>query len=204
MRELHAILDAWRGLEAKDSDAVLATVVHVSGSAYRRPGARMLIVPGGGRVGCISGGCLEGEIVSKAWWFTESGAPVMRVYDTTAEDDAVWEFGLGCNGVVHVMLERVNAPTTRGMLEFLDDHQVARKPAVAATIVRTDAGSGMDVGDRLWIDEACVPGEVLPDAPLNRRFWFTPPPLFARGRAAWYIWARPTCSWNGLDRLCGW
>ena len=161
MRELDAILDAWRGLEGKDRDAVLATVVHVTGSAYRRPGGRMLIVPDGRRIGCVSGGCLEGEIVRKAWWFTESGGPVVRIYDTTSEDDAVWEFGLGCNGVVHVMLERVNTPAASGMLDFLDAHRAARKPAVVATVVRTDARSGIRVGDRLLLDESSAPAGSL-------------------------------------------
>jgi xanthine dehydrogenase accessory factor len=161
MRELDAILDAWRGLEGRDRDAVLATVVHVTGSAYRRPGGRMLIVPDGRRIGCVSGGCLEGEIVKKAWWFTESGAPVVRVYDTTSEDDAVWEFGLGCNGVVHVMLERVNTPAASGMLEFLDVHRAAGKPAVVATVVRSDAFSGIRVGERLLLDESSAPAGSL-------------------------------------------
>jgi xanthine/CO dehydrogenase XdhC/CoxF family maturation factor len=155
MRELDAILDTWRGLEGKDRDAMLATVVHVTGSSYRRPGGRMLIVPDGRRIGCVSGGCLEGEIVKKAWWFTESGEPVVRVYDTRSEDDAVWEFGLGCNGVVHVMLERVNTPAASELLDFLDAHRAARKPAVAASVVRT--GAGVQVGDRLLVDESSAP-----------------------------------------------
>jgi len=127
MSELDAILQAWRALQGKDADAVLATVVHVAGSTYRSPGGRMLIVPDGRRIGCVSGGCLESEIVKKAWWLTESGAPVVRVYDTSPEDDAVWRYGLGCNGVIHVMLERVNTPAARAMLDFLHAHRAARK-----------------------------------------------------------------------------
>lgn len=157
MRELDAILDTWRGLKGKEREAVLATVVHVTGSAYRRPGGRMLMVPDGRRVGCVSGGCLEGEIVKKAWWFTESGDPVVRVYDTTSDDDAVWEFGLGCNGVVHVMLERVNTPAASELLDFLDAHRAARKPAVAATVVRAEGRSGIRVGERLLLDESSAP-----------------------------------------------
>lgn len=161
MRELHAILDTWRALDASQAEAVLATVVHVTGSSYRRPGARMLIVPDGRRIGCVSGGCLEGEIVRKAWWFTESGAPAVRVYDTTSEDDAVWEFGLGCNGVVHVMLERVNTPAASGMLHFLDAQRAARKPSVVATVIRTGAASRIQVGDRLLLDESWTPSGSL-------------------------------------------
>jgi xanthine/CO dehydrogenase XdhC/CoxF family maturation factor len=154
MRELDAILETWRSLEATHRDAVLATVVHVTGSAYRRPGARMLIVPDGRRIGCVSGGCLEGEIARKAWWFTESGDPIVRVYDTASEDDTVWEFGLGCNGVVHVLLERVNTTSTSQLLDFLDVHRAARTPAVAATVVRTYSSSRVQVGDRLLLDDS--------------------------------------------------
>ena len=92
MDELQAILDEWRNGEVA-GNGVLATVVHVKGSAYRRPGARMLILPGGRRIGSVSGGCLEGEVTRKAWWHTESGEPSLRVYDTSSSDEAVWEFG---------------------------------------------------------------------------------------------------------------
>jgi len=169
MRELHAILETWRGLEDGQTEAVLATVVHVTGSAYRRPGARMLIIPDGRRIGCVSGGCLEGEIVRKAWWFTESGAPVVRVYDTTSEDDAVWEFGLGCNGVVHVMLERINTPAASGMLHFLDAQRAARKPSVVATVVRAAAGAGVQIGDRLLLDESRTPSGSLAGSAIGQQ-----------------------------------
>jgi xanthine dehydrogenase accessory factor len=161
MRELYAILDAWRGLEAHDGDPVLATVVHVTGSTYRRPGARMLLFSGGRRIGCISGGCLEGEIVRKAWWLTESGAPAVVVYDTSADEDAAWEFGLGCNGAVHVMLERVNAPAVRDMLGYLDARRAARKAAVVVTVVRQDGPSAVQVGDRLLCDGFQAPAGSL-------------------------------------------
>lgn len=155
MNELHAILDAWRSRSDLDPGAVLATVVHVTGSAYRRPGARMLVLPDGRHIGGISGGCLEGELVKKARWFTESETPVVRIYDTSSDDDAVWEFGLGCNGVVQVMLERANSAGAARMLEFLDVNQRARRPAVVATVVHC-ASSALQIGDRLMVDEKLV------------------------------------------------
>jgi xanthine dehydrogenase accessory factor len=146
MHELDSILETWRTLGGRQRDAVLATVVHVEGSAYRRPGARMLIVSDGRRIGSISGGCLEGELVQKAWWFTEGGVPVVRVYDTSSGEDAVWEFGLGCNGVVQVMLERVCSDSTRELLLFLDGRRRDRRPSVVATVVR-----GSVTGQRLML-----------------------------------------------------
>src|SRR4051812_30117445 len=100
MQELRTVLDAAGRLIARGEEAVLATVVQVQGSTYRRPGARLLVGRGGEWVGGVSGGCLEGDLVRKAWWRTTDG-PVVVAYDSRADDDTIWQFGLGCNGVVH-------------------------------------------------------------------------------------------------------
>lgn len=160
MRELDAILEAWRDLEELNQDAVLATVVHVRGSAYRRPGARMLILPDGRRIGSISGGCLEGDLSRKAWWFTESGEPSVRVYDTSSGEDSVWEFGLGCNGVIEVLLERVSSATTREALAFLDSRG-SRRDAVMAVVIRAEEPSELSAGDRLYADSRGLAGGAL-------------------------------------------
>jgi xanthine dehydrogenase accessory factor len=160
MHELHVILDAWRGLEASNRHAVLATVVHVTGSAYRRPGARMLILPNGQRIGSISGGCLEGDVSRKAWWFTEDGKPSVRVYDTSSDEDAVWEFGLGCNGVIHVLLERVESEACRNTLAFLDSAG-SSGPATIATVIRTHGPCTAATGDRLFAGGGALHGTPI-------------------------------------------
>lgn len=153
MDETEAILAGWREVERGGDTAVLATVVHVQGSAYRRPGARMLIRRDGRHVGSISGGCLETDVCRKAWWMTEGGRPTLRIYDTRSEDDAVWEFGLGCNGVVHVLLERLDSEAAGQALAFLAERRSARLPGVIATVVAVAAGAGLEVGDRLFVDQ---------------------------------------------------
>jgi len=127
----------------------------------------MLIRRDGSRIGSISGGCLEGEISQKAWWYTGSGKPVVRVYDTSSDDDAVWEFGLGCNGVVQVMLERVGSGTTRETLEFLRRSRASRCCAVVATVIRTHGASGVEVGDRMFVDQDHLPFGRLNDSSLR-------------------------------------
>lgn len=112
MNEMQAIGPLWRSLHASGEDFVLATIVAVEGSGYRKPGARMLIAADGRRAGTISGGCLEAEVAKKAFWHTENG-PAMRTYSTHAEDGDV-PFGMGCGGVVHVLLER--RPTAEPLL----------------------------------------------------------------------------------------
>jgi xanthine dehydrogenase accessory factor len=90
-------------LEAGE-DAVLATVVDVEGSAYRRPGAKMLLEPEGGGVGSITAGCLEDEVRALAADVLAAGEPRIETWDLTGDDD-VWGMGVGCNGVITVLLE---------------------------------------------------------------------------------------------------
>ncbi len=103
MREIPAILAALAA--APGEPAALATLVRVEGSSYRRPGARLLLLANGARLGSISGGCLEDDIVLRAQRVLASGKPELAVYDTTEENDLVWGVGLGCHGVVRIFIE---------------------------------------------------------------------------------------------------
>ena len=107
MKELPAIV---AGLLAPDAQpSVLATLVNVAGSSYCRPGARLLVGADGSRIGSISGGCLEEDVMARAVKVLASGNPDAVTYDTTSENDLVWGVGLGCHGVVRVLLEKVPA-----------------------------------------------------------------------------------------------
>lgn len=108
MKELQAIV---RRLTRPDAvPAVLATLVSVAGSSYRRPGARLLVLPSGERLGSISGGCLEEDVLLRAQRVASTGQAECVVYDTTAENDLVWGVGLGCHGIVRVLIERISRP----------------------------------------------------------------------------------------------
>ena len=105
MKELQAIVNALTAAAA--GDAVLATLATVEGSSYRRPGARLLLTSDGRRLGSISGGCLEEDILVHAREVLASGCARTVVYDTTSENDLVWGVGLGCHGVVRVVVEKL-------------------------------------------------------------------------------------------------
>ncbi len=154
MNELDAILGMRRAEPERTGDAVLATVVHVRGSAYRRPGARMMILSDGTRIGTVSGGCLERDVSRKAWWLTASGRPVVRAYDTSSDEDAVWEFGLGCNGIVHVLFERLDRRETGEMLDFIDTNRSAGRGVGVATVIAAAEDCPARVGERLLVDPA--------------------------------------------------
>src|SRR4051812_18718948 len=149
MRELRLVIEAADRLAARREPAVLATVMKVEGSTYRRAGARLLVSRTGDAVGGISGGCLEGDLVKKAWWRTEGG-PALLTYDSTADDETAWQFGLGCNGVVHLLLERV-VPGEADPLAFPRRCLLSDERGVVATVFRADPGTGLLIGERLTL-----------------------------------------------------
>ncbi|MDQ3898310.1 MAG: XdhC family protein [Actinomycetota bacterium] len=102
MSELDDVLAA---LETASDDVALATIIGVRGSKYRREGARLVVPAEGETVGNISGGCLEGDVIQTAHEVLASGAPQVLHFDLTADDEAVWGWGLGCNGAIDVLVE---------------------------------------------------------------------------------------------------
>ena len=115
MREGRQIVRLWR----QGGAIALVTLVRTEGSSYRRPGARLLLGRGGEYAGTISGGCLEAEVVRKAAWLIREGAVVDR-YSTMFDDTAEMPFGLGCGGVVDLLIEPVETPECRAVLSALD------------------------------------------------------------------------------------
>jgi xanthine/CO dehydrogenase XdhC/CoxF family maturation factor len=138
MRELRDILGAFQMLRKSGEEGVLASAVHTEGSTYRRSGARVLVLPDDQTIGLISGGCLEGDLLEHARRVRESGEPRIVRYDMRSEEDIVWGLGLGCAGVVDVLLERVGAAAA-GPLDLLAECIRERKPGVLATALRGKA-----------------------------------------------------------------
>jgi len=112
MKELLDILNAADRLAARGERLALATIVTVRGSTYRRAGARLLLAASQEMVGNISGGCLESDVMVVAEDVIASGTPRLVTYDLTADDDAVWGLGLGCNGAVELFVEPLD-PASR-------------------------------------------------------------------------------------------
>lgn len=141
MTDIERILPLWRELEAASADYVLATVVVVEGSSYRKPGACMLLAPDGRRAGTVSGGCLEAEVAQRAFWLTENGAVVQRY--SSVEEDGDLPYGSGCGGVVFLLLER--RPTAGLLLVALEQAFERRIPLAVATIL-----DGPQIGRRAF------------------------------------------------------
>lgn len=106
MGEVAQILALWRKTQASGEAVALATVVHVEGSSYRKPGARMLVAASGERAGTVSGGCLEGEVSRKIWWLTRNGSAIAQYQSSFDEEAGDIPWGLGCGGTLWILLER--------------------------------------------------------------------------------------------------
>ena len=109
MKEIKNIIGAYYKSVEQGRQTALATVVHLEGSSYRRPGARMLITDNGQLTGAISGGCLEGDALRKALLAMAEQKPMLVTYDTMDDDDAKFGVGLGCNGIIQVLIEPIDA-----------------------------------------------------------------------------------------------
>ncbi len=164
---------------ARGEDVVLATVVKVEHSAYRRPGARMLVCADGQHAGTVSGGCLEAEIVRKAWWLTSGGAPVVCRYDTSAGAEAEWTFGLGCNGAVHILLEHIRPQSPQWT--WLQDIALQRQPGACAVVIGRTGVSYLDVGQRLFVAPDGTRSGRLDDSALQERVFADLATVLAEG-----------------------
>src|SRR3954470_23847146 len=138
MKELQDIITAYDLATKEGKQTALATVVHLEGSAYRRPGARMLITDDGKLTGAISGGCLEGDALRKAQMAMIQKKPMLVTYDTTDDDDAKLGVGLGCNGIISILIEPINANDTNRSINLLKPFFSKRQSAVLVTLFSLD------------------------------------------------------------------
>jgi len=134
MKELEDIVKAFDVAQQAGIQTALATVVLVEGSSYRRAGARMLVTEDGQLTGAISGGCLEGDALRKARLVMAQQQPMLVTYDTTDDDDAKLGVGLGCNGIIHILIEPVFADQAHNPIQLFKKFLSKRQNTVIITL----------------------------------------------------------------------
>lgn len=181
MNQIADILELADKAQQQNIDAVLATVVRTEGSAYRRAGAMMLICADGRSVGMISGGCLEPHIIKRAFWLTRHGTS-LQVYQTGDEQkeydsasnnadeseidadinsDDELNFGLGCNGKVHVLFERLT--TAKPLLDLITQVRQDGRPVTIATLIQSEHRNLQNmplVGSRINLEAYKSTGQI--------------------------------------------
>jgi xanthine dehydrogenase accessory factor len=160
MMEGRKVVQMWR----RGGATVLMTLVRTEGSSYRRPGARLLLGAGGEYAGTISGGCLEAEVVRKAAWMVRNGA-VLERYSTMFDDTAELPFGLGCGGVVDLLMEPADTPECQAMMSALEEAIAGHEstvmswlPVEGRTLARAVLGAD---GNFTFASEALTESELV-------------------------------------------
>jgi xanthine/CO dehydrogenase XdhC/CoxF family maturation factor len=107
--ETRQVFGTLAALQAAGARAALATVVRVQGSAYRHEGAKLVVADDGASVGNVSGGCLEADVREVALRVATTGVAELRTYCGGSDEVSAWDLGVGCDGVVEILIEPVSS-----------------------------------------------------------------------------------------------
>ena len=170
MKEIREIINAYNKAKKNEKRLALATLVHLNGSSYRRPGARMIVDEEGQLTGAISGGCLEGDALRKAVFCIHTQTPKLVVYDTSDEEDATIGIQLGCSGIIQVLFEPIDENDPLNPIELLKKAIHKRQNTVLVTLYASQIKKSDIVGTSILLEES---GEFH----NNSTFQFVPEPL---------------------------
>lgn len=170
MKEIREIINAYNKAKKNEKRLALATLVHLNGSSYRRPGARMIVDEEGQLTGAISGGCLEGDALRKAVFCIHTQTPKLVVYDTSDEEDATIGIQLGCSGIIQVLFEPIDEHDPLNPIELLKKAIHKRQNTVLVTLYASQIKKGDTVGTSMLLEDS---GEFH----NNSTFQFVPEPL---------------------------
>ncbi|MES2649045.1 MAG: XdhC/CoxI family protein [Bacteroidota bacterium] len=153
MKEIREIIKAYDNAVKAGKKAALAEVVHVDGSSYRRPGARMLVTEDGELTGAISGGCLEGDALNKAMAVLLQQQSRLVTYDTSDEDDATIGIQLGCAGIIQVLFEPIHSIDQYNPVQLLRKAAALRQKSVLVTLFSLEDKRNEQAGTCLLMEE---------------------------------------------------
>jgi len=167
VKELKDIVIAADAATRNGRRVALASVVHLDGSSYRRPGARMLVTDEGEMTGAISGGCLEGDALRKAMHALSQGNNRLVTYDTTDEDDMSIGIQLGCAGVIQVLFEPVDVHQPDNPIELIRKANAVRQACVLVTLFDLSSRQAEQPGTCLLMESDGSLTGTLPVAHLR-------------------------------------
>lgn len=163
MKEIREIIKAYDAATFAGKRSALAAVVHLNGSSYRRPGARMLVTDEGELTGAISGGCLEGDALRKAMSVLSQQKSRLVTYDTNDEDDATIGVQLGCAGIIQVLFEPINVNEPNNPIQLLRKAIAIRQQAVLITLFSLENKKNEQAGTCMLIEKN---GNISGDIPF--------------------------------------
>lgn len=148
-RDVAAVAQSWL---ARDGSVAVATIIDTWGSAPVPTGGQMVIARDGGFEGSVSGGCVEGEVITEAAECLEAGKCKTLVYGV--EDETAWRVGLPCGGRIQIHVERLDGADGVAYI----DRIVAARAKREALVIRTQLdGSGREIFAR---SDAGLPADI--------------------------------------------
>jgi xanthine dehydrogenase accessory factor len=163
MKEIREIIKAYDAASLVGKKSALAAVVHLNGSSYRRPGARMLVTDEGELTGAISGGCLEGDALRKAMMVLSQQKSRLVTYDTNDEDDATIGVQLGCAGIIEVLFEPINVDDNNNPIQLLRKAIAIRQQCVFITLFSIEDKKNEHAGTCMLMEKN---GNISGDIPF--------------------------------------
>jgi len=144
LHELKNIIRTAHLARQRDLKTVLASVVSLEGSSYRRPGVRMSIQEDGKMIGAVSGGCVEKEILRQAQSVFETGVPKLMTYDG--------RYRLGCEGILYILIEPFQPEDS--FFEAFEKQCSSRKSFSISTTFSKDEKDRFDGGSTFHFNHA--------------------------------------------------
>ncbi|MGO8672883.1 MAG: XdhC family protein [Capsulimonadaceae bacterium] len=148
MKDLERIAALLAELRTNPEPAALVTLAVADGPSYRRPGALMLVTRSGQTAGGVTAGCLEADVIEHARGVIRTGRAVSLTYDTSAADDPLMGLGMGCGGVLRIVVEPVDPDLCRWLAAGSTRHS----PVALATACESSDGFGLGSCAWMWPD----------------------------------------------------
>ena len=178
MKEIITLLDLYE--KSKGQTAALATVINVEGSSYRRTGARMLMFENGTWKGGISGGCLEKDVLKNAKLvMLESKARIIR-YNTNEDSPDNIGIGLGCNGIIDILISPITAQPERNPLEVLKTCTENRHSNLLITVIKNNSSIKWKAGEMFRIED--IQSFIQKSGSFRKKFEDDIKDVLAKGR----------------------
>ena len=130
------LLSFFESRRQSGTSMVLVTVYDTRGSTYSKAGAQMLIDADGKFHGMLSGGCLEGDLALRAAKVVETGETMSVAYDLSVDDD-LWGLGVGCDGTMFVLLQRLSPDNDYQPFGAIADAMALDRPVRLAVVIES-------------------------------------------------------------------
>ncbi len=161
------IIEAFKAWAAEGRKLVLATVYETQGSTYSKAGQRIIIADNGDYQGLVSGGCLEGDLAEHAAEVIADGQARSLTYDLRDEADEVWGLGIGCNGLLRILLQSLNPANDYEPFRRIAACQQSGETAISAVVVDSD-NPQLEIGATITKRADAVESWGLPNAMVKK------------------------------------